>query len=1066
MLTARTLSIVGFMAIAAPAIGAGVEADARTEAGSIPIKIKLDRPGLATVVIDDDKGDRVRNLIGETPLPAGESTVWWDGYDEGSRNESGDWIRGRVAAGTYRVRGIVHDRIMMRYEFSINSPGSPPWKTRDGKGAWLADHSPPADVLFLPGDARTPYRSNQDHILVCSTSGESGEEFVWMTPEGKREFGINTGFWGGFNLCREAGDRPSPKYYAYVLMSGERDHDNDDFEIRGFKPDGSIESVLKVKIPHPVKQFKTLAQAYGSNGLASFDGLVVASWTQENKLLLIDADAKSKIGEYAIEAPTGISFDNSGNLYVITGKKIVRLILSKDRKRFVAARTIVQEGLEDPRRVLVDVDGTLFAADWGRSHQIKVFSNEGKLIRTIGRAGGPQIGVYDDQRMSNPCGMTIDRNRTLWVAEAENHPKRLSLWKTDGTFLRGIYGPPKYGGGGAIDPFDRTRFYYAEYEKGGGTEFSIDWKTGRSTVKAIDWRPESFAETIPGPAPERSIRLGKHQYLFNCFNGQLRFNQDRGAGIWRIDADHIARPVAVIGNGADLVNGIWGWRFKNQDEIVALWKDKDPARIFFIWSDRNGDHEAQANEFRFVETTRVDDRGEPLREIGLAPLIHDDLSITTSYGTRIAPPRIDERGTPIYDPRDQTIVGDAKMQRSPLIAGDRAITSQDGIAAIFGVDLNGRRRWRYNATEEGRTPLGSLVEPTRILGPPVEPPKGGCGNLFAISGEKGTIYLLTLDGLFIQTLGGDSRIAPLWRMNEARRGMIVDGVSFEDEHFHPTITQTRDDGSIYLVVGKEHSSVVKLEGLESVKRYDWGSVAIDTSHAAARRGTLIAEKSRKTDRNVLRIVMTDAAPTIDGDLSDWPKKGESWARIDDRASASIAIGGGNLSLAFHTDDPDLLSNSANDDRLLFKTGGALDLQIATGSKRSGGQERLRLLVARAHGEIKAIVYRDGFTGAAENDRVRFDSPIGTVFFDRVENVTKSLTFAQSKGDYELSIPLSVLRFDPRHGVETSGDLGVLRGDGAQTTSRVYWNNLDTGLVSDIPSEARLRPDHWGVFVIE
>lgn len=1066
MLLVRTLSIVGLTAIASSAIGAGKDADVRPKAGSIPIKIKTARPGLATIVIDDDKGDRVRNLIGETPLPAGESTVWWDGYDEGSRNDSGDWVRRRVAAGTYRVRGIVHDRIVMRYEFSINSPGSPPWKTRDGKGAWLADHSPPADVLFLPCDARTAYRQDKDHILVCSTSGESGEEFVWTTTEGKREFGINTGFWGGFNLCRDVGERPSPQYYAYVLMSGERDPDNDDFEIRGFKPDGSIESVLKVKIPHPVKQFKSLAQAYGSNGLASFDGLVVASWTQQNKLLLIDAGSKSKVGEYAIEAPAGISFNKSGDLYVTTCKKIVRLKSAKDRKRFVSSRTIVEAGLEDPRRVLVDRDGTLFAADWGKSHQIKVFTENGKFVRAIGRAGGPQIGVYDERRMSNPCGMAIDRNRTLWVAEAENHPKRLSLWKTDGTFVRGIYGPPKYGGGGAIDPFDRGRFYYAEYEKGGGTEFEIDWKTGRSTVKAIYWRPEAFAETIPGPAPERSIRLGKYQYLFNCFNGQLRFNQDRGVGVWRMDADHIARPVAVIGNGADLVNDVWGWRFKNQDEIVALWRDKDPARIFFIWSDRNGDHEAQANEFRFVETTRVDDRGEPLRDIGLMPLIHDDLSITTSYGTKIAPPRIDERGTPIYDPSDQTIVGDPGMQRSPLIAKDRALTSQDGIAAIFGVDLSGRRRWRYNATEGGGSPLGSLVQPTRIVGPPVDPPKGESGNIFALSGEKGTIFLLTLDGLFVQTLGGDMRETPLWRMNEARRGMIVDGVGFEDEHFHPTITQTRDDNSIYLVVGKEHSSVVKLEGLESVKRYDWGSVAIDLESAAARRPTLIAEKARKTDRNVIKIPIRSDAPKIDGDLGDWPKTGESWARIDDRASASIAIGGGKLAIAFHTDDPDLLSNSANDDRLMFKTGGALDLQIASNSGESGGQKNLRLLVARVHDEVVAILYRDGVAGADENDRVRFDSPIGTVLFDKIENVTRSIMFAQSKGDYELSIPLSVLRFDPRRGSETSGDVGVLRGDGAQTTSRVYWNNLDSGLVSDVPSEARLRPDHWGVFVFE
>ncbi len=45
----------------------------------------------------------------------------------------------------------------MRYEFSVYSPGTPPWKTGDGSGGWLADHSPPADILFLPRGPRPRY---------------------------------------------------------------------------------------------------------------------------------------------------------------------------------------------------------------------------------------------------------------------------------------------------------------------------------------------------------------------------------------------------------------------------------------------------------------------------------------------------------------------------------------------------------------------------------------------------------------------------------------------------------------------------------------------------------------------------------------------------------------------------------------------------------------------------------------------------------------------------------------------------------------------------------------------
>jgi hypothetical protein len=44
-----------------------------------------------------------------------------------------------------------------------------------------------------------------------------------------------------------------------------------------------------------------------------------------------------------------------------------------------------------------------------------------------------------------------------------------------------------------------------------------------------------------------------------------------------------------------------------------------------------------------------------------------------------------------------------------------------------------------------------------------------------------------------------------------------------------------------------------------------------------------------------------------------------------------------------------------------------------------------------------------------------------------------------------------------------GDLGILRGDGHQTTQRVYWNNKATAIVSDTPSEAVLTPSLWGVW---
>ncbi len=60
-------------------------------------------------------------------------------------------------------------------------------------------------------------------------------------------------------------------------------------------------------------------------------------------------------------------------------------------------------------------------------------------------------------------------------------------------------------------------------------------------------------------------------------------------------------------------------------------------------------------------------------------------------------------------------------------------------------------------------------------------------------------------------------------------------------------------------------------------------------------------------------------------------------------------------------------------------------------------------------------------------------------------------------------PIKVLGLRPSAGVEILADVGILRGVEGRTMQRVYWSNQDTTLVSDLPSEARLRPGEWGLW---
>lgn len=151
----------------------------------------------------------------------------------------------------------------------------------------------------------------------------------------------------------------------------------------------------------------------------------------------------------------------------------------------------------------------------------------------------------------------------------------------------------------------------------------------------------------------------------------------------------------------------------------------------------------------------------------------------------------------------------------------------------------------------------------------------------------------------------------------------------------------------------------------------------------------------------------------------------------------------------------------------FKTGGALDLMLGTDPASKADRKTpvagdLRLLVTVIKGKPYALLYRAVVAGTKQGNKVPFASPWRTISFDRVDDVSKEISFAAGKaGDYEISVPLAVLQLVPKAGMHLKGDIGILRGDGTQTISRAYWSNKAAGIVSDVPAEAELTPALWG-----
>ncbi|RYD27568.1 MAG: hypothetical protein EOP87_20990, partial [Verrucomicrobiaceae bacterium] len=485
----------------------------------IPIRFTLPKPGYVSLVIEKPDGFRVRNLVSETQFPAGENVVWWDGSDDLGRDADAAMhgvfnIPVRfVEPGAYRVRGIVRDAIRPHYEFSVYTTGDPPWTTEDSTGAWLANHSPPQAAAFVPA-SQSPTGKPVVYLGCYVTEGPSG--LAWVDPADGRKLGGKKWVGGHWTaapfLARDAGPNADPGTHVYVGSTWETEKNSGIGELRitaltqkGDKPIVKL-SLGKLAEESPGAEERT-EDLLG--GIAVHNGIAVAAMNRENKLRFIDVSEGKEVRALSVPDPRGLIFDAKGDLLVISGNRLLRFPLGQGEPVILTAT-----GLEDPQGITTDSQGNIYISDWGTSHQVKVFTPDGKFIRPIGKAGKPAAGKYDPLRMNHPHGIAVDDRGQLWVTEHDYMPKRVSVWTVDGKLVNAFYGPGKYGGGGALDPADKSKFYYAD-EGHGTLEFNLDWEKGSWSLENVLYRrtADEMKLSFRAGGPEQAVYRDGRRYF-------------------------------------------------------------------------------------------------------------------------------------------------------------------------------------------------------------------------------------------------------------------------------------------------------------------------------------------------------------------------------------------------------------------------------------------------------------------------------------------------------------------------------------------------------------------------
>ena len=1025
---------------------------------NLPISFELERAATVTVVIEDAAGMRVRNLASAVRLPPGKNLLSWDGYDEGTLQKDGSLVRKLVAPGRYRARGLTSDGLRLIYEFPFNSPGNPPWFTKERNGAWLADHTSAQAVVFAPASDTGFLGKGQSRLIFAAKTAECGDAFMATDLDGKKIIGNNDFGWSGaYAMAIDRGPQaPSgdDDPWLYCLMFGD-----DQLHIDLFSRSGKTSTPFKQKV---LKKY-TWNGGLSGDSIAAWNGTVVISVAQDNVLLIVrPQDKKKLIGAIDMKDLRGVLFDGQGRLLVATGTQVKRLSIDLAKAKLITDEVLVAKGLEDAQQMALDKAGNLYVGDWGTQHVVKVFSPTGSLIRTIGKPGGLQLGPFDAERLHRPKGLAIDERDQLWVVDAEHLPKRITAWSiADGKLVKTFVGGPKYGGGGHLDPDDRSKLYYGIYD--GGYRFTLDWDKGTAVVDSVymrekgKFRPQDQdRDTIIGDVPEDVMRVGSNTYLVS-----------RGSGIgtiWLVGADGVPTLAAMIGGPHLQENTHGSWNPTRNPGTKELFATLNYNHLL-IWSDVNRDGRAQPEEF-----------------------VNWKLDVPYAYGARFNPdlsfilrgyalpaPKILPNGVPVWSVENPPV---------PVLGSehpDNAVPAGEGLFVhcrwgdprhtIQGF-RNKQLVWTYPYSDGSVIPSnpGTVIMPRGFLGVPFVARQGEAGTVLGLNGEKGSLYLITSDGLFIQDIAGDMRVRPHigQKYPVAKRGMVVEEVSFSDEHYGPSLSQTKE-GEVILIAGKEFSALFRVDGLASVKRRVFATVEIDAARLAGLPETL-TEVPRQQGRLSLSVGVGGKAPQVDGTLSpgEWPTSDIAWAKLDARASATLRIVGDRLYAAWRTGDSAALANATGEPKLIFKRGGAVDLMIASDPTAKADRREptigdLRLIASMQAGKPTAVIYRAVVPKTAEADRVPFESPVGRVVFDRVEVVSDQIRLAQREGDIELSIPLAVLGLAPSatEGTVLLGDIGLLRGTGAMTTQRLYWNNLDTSICSDVPSEARLMPANWG-----
>ncbi|MGD0898128.1 MAG: hypothetical protein ABR915_09860, partial [Thermoguttaceae bacterium] len=802
-----------------------------------------------------------------------------------------------------------------------------------------------------------------------------------------------------------------------------------------------------------------------------------------DRIVVLAGESGRKLAELPVRRPRSV-VARYGTLYVLHQNDAGAYLVSTAalaagvpqgtlHPLFTVAAAITPFDLEQ------DSHGRFYLSDPG-ANKVYQLDREGRILRTFGRLNVQKPGSYDPETFMSPGKLATwrdpDGNDRLLVVDQAG-PTNTSEWSAEGRLLRQFIGlQTNCNNYGYTIDREHPEDLYIIGAQGWLTRFRMDYAGATWKVDAV-WPDIGTEPLFPQCAFPRIVNWNGQKYL--CCSSSTRT-----CSVYRLDGDRWLLSAGIL---RKTVNNRSQW---------------------FSWHDANGDGKVQEEEYR---DSPMQLPGFVLKYFGEQWL--DDLSLMAINQNgrdiwRLIPTGFDEHQNPIFTRWEKVITDPIFQARSQNTAdaihggnelddrfsSDWAMARgsvRDGFyvtargGQMFSANMSGQdkisryvpdgkggyaMKWRT-----GRQALNGRAKQGEIVGSIfIEPPINGL--LSVIDNSRSGVLLYTEDGLYVETLFPQ------------RPASEVGIFALPGEFFQGVVYPNRNDGSIYIGVGKATPLIFKAEGWSltrnPVQRLTTlpKTVMIAASQIADPPEIALTMRGNAGVQKIVRFAPATGGAVLDGSMAGWESCEPVQFQADDRQTVEVRTiyDPENLYLRWHarlsnTFDPKpllpverIFSHGRLADTLSFYIQGDLNAKPTGPVDGRPGDVRIVLGIFKDVDTLRpvALGMYPAWQGVGKPMPQSYQSPTGKVEFAHVGplvNAKLNFVMDEDRKGFVLvaGIPRSAIPGLPR----LSGDVRTMVNFEATFAghNKFWWANSDGSANSetyDEPSEARLYPGSW------